>query len=516
MDIILHGKPYSSSFLSTSSLDGELVDNITKRFFDAMGNIKNEKGLIVEARFWKNQWYSVYTYSRFSGIRDASENTGRQSYISLSLVIPYAYFRLTSDVYSLLDQVYQKHILGNYISKEGKYLVSTFADTQNVFKNICKEINNGLDGSNIAEDFDSNFKTTSTETLHYNLLDCDSNAFINDLRKCGKIIVGEGNLFPAKCSNVVLMQKENQIKQLTATQTQLDGELQQAKEKLSNASNKSSKQINELNGQINSLQNRNNTLAAELSARNETLQQISALLPNAKLGQQTIINTGTTIHSEDARTCCKSTYSKWLRYVPVINCVFLLLFVAIILGKPTTDDGAKEKYQQTIDVLSNENKNYADSIINLNRRLTATNKELENAKQIIAISSSTSSGTGTSNEGKASTSTKDTIDALIQFEVNGLPAKIRKENDINTFDVRRGDTISISWNYTKNYNWAYGEGLNDNTGVSLKTNDTNQGGNYRFTITDKDNSFLLVYRTRQAGSATNAHKNNKFQIKIVE
>ena len=86
MDIILHGKPYSSSFLSTSSLDSELVDNITKRFFDAMGNIKNEKGLIVEARFWKNQWYSVYTYSRFSGIRDASENTGRQSYISLSLV----------------------------------------------------------------------------------------------------------------------------------------------------------------------------------------------------------------------------------------------------------------------------------------------------------------------------------------------------------------------------------------------------------------------------------------------
>ena len=516
MDIILHGKPYSSSFLSTSSLDSELVDNITKRFFDAMGNIKNEKGLIVEARFWKNQWYSVYTYSRFSGIRDASENTGRQSYISLSLVIPYAYFRLTSDVYSLLDQVYQKHIWGNYISKEGKYLVSTFADTQNVFKNICKEINNGLDGANIAEDFDNNFKTTSTEILHYNLLDCDSNAFIDDLRKCGKIIVGEGNLFPAKCSNVVLMQKENQIKQLTATQTQLDSELQLVKEKLSNASNKSSKQINELNGQINNLQSRNNTLTAELSAKNETLQQISALLPpNARSGQPTDRDAGSTTHSEDAYKHYKPTYSKWLRYVPVINSVLLLLFVAIILGKPTTN-GAKEKYQQTIDVLSNENKNYADSIINLNRRLTATNKELENAKQIIAISSSTSPGTDTSNEDKASTPTKDTIDALIQFEVNGLPAKIKKEDDINTFDVRRGDTISISWNYTKNYNWAYGEGLNKETGVPLKKNNTNIGGNYRFKITDKDQSFLLVYRTKQAGSATNAHKNNKFRINIVE
>ena len=516
MDIILHGKPYSSSCLSTGSLDRELVDNITKRFFDTMGNIKNEKGLIVEARFWKNQWYSVYTYSRFSGIRDASESTGRQSYISLSLVIPYAYFRLTSDVYSLLDQVYQKHIFGNYISKDGKYLVSTFADTQNIFKIICKEINNGLDGSNIAEDFDSNFKTISTETLHYNLLDCDSNAFINDLRKCGKIIVGEGNLFPAKCSNVVLMQKENQIKQLTATQTQLDGELQQAKEKLSNASNKSSKQINELSGQINSLQNRNNTLAAELSARNETLQQISALLPNARSGQPTYRDAGSTTHSEDAYKHYKPTYSKWLRYVPVINCVLLLLFVAIILGKPTTN-GAKEKYQQKIDVLSNENKNYVDSIINLNRRLTETNQELENAKdQIIAISTSTSSGIGTSNEDMASTATKDIIDALIQFEVNGLPATIREVNDINTFDVRKGDTISISWNYTPNYNWAYSDGLNKETGVSLKRDSTNRGGNYRFKIKDNDKSFLLVYRTQKAGSSKNAHKNNKFQITIVE
>ena len=263
------------------------------------------------------------------------------------------------------------------------------------------------------------------------------------------------------------------------------------------------------------MQSRNNTLTAELSAKNETLQQISALLPNAKLGQQTIINTGTTIHSEDARTCCKSTYSKWLRYVPVINCVLLLLFVAIILGKPTTDV-AEEKYQQTIDVLSKENQNYVESINNLKLRLSATSQELENAKQIIAISSSTSPGTGTSNEGKALTPTKDTIDALIQFEVNGLPAKIRKENDINTFDVRRGDTISISWNYTQNYNWAYGEGLNDNTGVSLKTRGTNKGGNYRFKIEDDDKSFLLVYRTSQAGSAKNAHENNKFQINIVK
>ena len=194
--------------------------------------------------------------------------------------------------------------------------------------------------------------------------------------------------------------------------------------------------------------------------------------------------------------------------------MLLLLFVAIILGKPTTD-GAKEKYQQKIDVLSNENKNYADSIINLNRRLTATNKELENANaQINAISSSTSSGTGTSNEDKAPT--QDTIDALIQFEVNGLPAKIRKVNNINTFDVRSGDTISISWNYTQNYNWAYGEGLNNNTGVSLKNKDTNRGGNYRFKIKDGDKSFLLVYRTSQAGSAKNAHENNKFQINIVK
>lgn len=514
MDIILHGKPYSSSCLSTGSLDRELVDNITKRFFDTMGNIKNEKGLIVEARFWKNQWYSVYTYSRFSGIRDASESTGRQSYISLSLVIPYAYFRLTSDVYSLLDQVYQKHIFGNYISKDGKYLVSTFADTQNIFKIICKEINNGLDGSNIAEDFDSNFKTISTETLHYNLLDCDSNAFINDLRKCGKIIVGEGNLFPAKCSNVVLMQKENQIKQLTATQTQLDGELQQAKEKLSNASNKSSKQINELSGQINSLQNRNNTLAAELSARNETLQQISALLPNARSGQPTDRDAGSTTHSEDAYKHYKPTYSKWLRYVPVINCVLLLLFVAIILGKPTANV-AEEKYQQTIDVLSKENQNYVDSINNLKLRLSATSQELESAKaQINAISSPTSHTPVI--DQKQSAPTEDSIDAQIQFEVNGSPAIIRKGDNINIFNVKRGDSISISWNYTPNYNWAYSEGLNDETGFSLKRNETNRGGNYRFKIKNDDKPFLLVYRTAQAGSSRNAHKNNKFQINIVE
>lgn len=510
MDIIIHGKPNSSSSLSTSSLDSGLVDNITNRFFASKGDITNEKALIVETQCWKGQWYSLYTYSRKSGVVDVAN---RPSYFSISIIFHQLYLRLTSDVYVLLDSIYQKTIQGNYIDKAGKYMVSTFAGTQNIFNTICNEIESGLGDSNIAEEFDGTFNATSTETLQYNLLDCDSNAFINDLRKCGKIIVGEGNLFPAKCSNVVLMQKENQIKQLTATQTQLDSELQQVKEKLSKASNKSSKQINELNGQINNLQSRNNTLTAELSARNETLQQISALLPNARSGQQTVRDAGSETSSEDACKHYEPTYSKWLRYVPVINCVLLLLFVAIILGKPTTD-GAKEKYQQTIDVLSNENKNYADSIIKLNRRLTTINQELENAKDQIITISSTSPGTGT--EIMASTSTKDAIDAHIQFEVNGLPAIIRKVNDIKTFDVRRGDSISISWNYTQNYNWAFGEGLNNETGVSLKKNDTNRGGNYRFKITDNDKSFLLVYRTQQAGSATNAHKNNKFRINIVE
>lgn len=510
MDIILHGKPYSSSFLSTSSLDSELVDNITKRFFDAMGNIKNEKGLIVEARFWKNQWYSVYTYSRFSGIRDASENTGRQSYISLSLVIPYAYFRLTSDVYSLLDQVYQKHILGNYISKDGKYLVSTFADTQNIFKIICKEINNGLDGSNIAEDFDNNFKTTSTEILHYNLLDCDSNAFIDDLRKCGKIIVGEGNLFPAKCSNVVLMQKENQIKQLTATQTQLDSELQLVKEKLSNASNKSSKQINELNGQINNLQSRNNTLTAELSAKNETLQQISALLPNARSGQPTDRDAGSTTHSEDAYKHYKPTYSKWLRYVPVINGVLLLLFVAIILGKPTVNV-AEEKYQQTITKLSQDNKVYKDFIIKMNRTLTKMKQELNNANTTItALQSKESSATTISTENNVVP--QDNIDANIRFTVNGNPAKLREKDGFNHFSAHIGDTIVIKWSPTVGYQW-------NTTHLDLseknKLIEADSTATFNVSVTDNKQYFYAVYRS-PGDNGNHAHRNNKFQINIVQ
>ena len=62
MDIIIHGKPTAGSSLTTAGIDGALSQKIVDDFFEGMNRIKDPQALIVEVRYWKNVWYSVYTY----------------------------------------------------------------------------------------------------------------------------------------------------------------------------------------------------------------------------------------------------------------------------------------------------------------------------------------------------------------------------------------------------------------------------------------------------------------------
>ena len=187
MDIIIHGKPLAGSSCVTSGIDSSLAQKIVQEFFEAMSGMKEKESLVVDARYWKDSWYSVYTYFLAKNIKDTA---GRESYFALSLIIPQKYCCLVSQVYSLLQTIVKESVVGVYLSQNGQYIVQDLSDTAK-FKRLCDNLMGKY--VNLEEKFDAGFKPSSllSNDTYCNLLDCDSKALVNLLKTKGRIIVTE-------------------------------------------------------------------------------------------------------------------------------------------------------------------------------------------------------------------------------------------------------------------------------------------------------------------------------------
>lgn len=256
VDVIIHGKPNAGCSNFTPTSDEGLSQNIINDFFQRRDEVRDSEALFVDARYWKGMWYSVYTY-RICGLKEISDNVGRNTYFAISIVLPKEYCCLPSYVYSLLRKAYHEHVLGTFITRNGRYAVYNF-DDQAAFRRIADSIDKEF--QTLTESFDNGFISQNElrNTFRYNLLDCDSKAFINDLRKEGRIIVTESE--PSKDER--LKGTDSLTKQYNET-----------KKAISDKDN----QINTLKVQLNNLQN-------ELSKRNLSAQS-SAAKQNDKIRQ---------------------------------------------------------------------------------------------------------------------------------------------------------------------------------------------------------------------------------------
>lgn len=279
MEIIIHGKPNAGSSKSTSPSD-TLSQKIIEEFFNRRDEITDEEALIVEARNWKGKWNSVYTYKK-NNLKEISENVGRSTYFAISLIIPQSYCCLISEVLLLLKKVYNDSIIGTYISDRGKYIVQNFDDSF-AFEKLVQKIK----GShvNLEEDFDQKFIPCPefNNTVRYSIMDCDSKAFVQTLRKVGRIIVTESE----KTKDEKIANTNGYLVQNQQLQTELSDkktEIEHLHSKLKKWEDDFSKSTSTNNGKIEELNKRIKILSAEkekLQAEKNTLCESNKAVKN--------------------------------------------------------------------------------------------------------------------------------------------------------------------------------------------------------------------------------------------
>lgn len=375
-DIILHGKPNAGSHKTTKGIEDSFCQNLVENFFQSMNYIKEQEVLIVDVRNWKNKWYSIYTLWLGGYITDTAE---RSSFLAISIVVPNQYFCLVSAVYDMLKNAYLNSIVGTYISSKGEYIVQNF-NNDSAFERLVNTINSNF--VNLSENFDNNFKQDNNEAIInccYNLLDCDSKAFVEDWRKHGRIFVSK----TCESKNTRLSNTDKYYKQLQNSKNELQSKLQEIKQLtarikelegiLSSGNSKINKALASLKEQVEVLESEKKSLkqnVSNMTAENERHRDIEKQITNI-LGSITI-DSSDNPNKEEA-----TTHRIGLkRIIPMINMVLLILLLFATTFKSCSSriqGSTDEDVQHTYDLLQ--------KIEELNKEVNEKDKEIHDFKK---------------------------------------------------------------------------------------------------------------------------------------
>jgi len=348
MEIIVHGKPNAGCSRMTSGLDGSLGERIVNDFFTSMGQIRDAEFLVVEARLWKNTWYSVYTFQWYKGVKDTAD---RQSFFAVSVILPEQYFMSISSVYEHLRKVCTKYVIGTYLSEKGKYIVENFGDDEN-FNSLVSRLNN--DFTNLQEFFDPGFKANSelANKVFYNIEDCDSKAFIQALRTDGRVIVSKS--VPTKDALLGgVNQMRQELEQAKSDIQEKNKRMEELSREIKRLTQMRSSEESKINGKLGDLQNKLQLAEQEninLKTDAQKLKQSNDLY-RRKLTEIASL----TKSSEKDRLVDMEQNPKRKRtsYVPtmfLINSALIILFGVILCIKMPSDTGSdvapKEKKDQ--------------------------------------------------------------------------------------------------------------------------------------------------------------------------
>lgn len=378
-DIILHGKPNAGSHKTTKGIEDSFCQNLVENFFQSMNYIKEQEVLIVDVRNWKNKWYSIYTLWFGGYITDTAE---RSSFLAISIVVPNQYFCLVSAVYDTLKNAYLNSIVGTYISSKGEYFVQNF-NNDSAFERLVNTINSNF--VNLSENFDNNFKQDNNGTITnccYNLLDCDSKAFVEDWRKHGRIFVSK----TCESKDTRLSNTDEYYKQLQNSKNELQAKLQEIKQLaarikelegiLSSGNSKINKTLASLKEQVKVLESEKKSLEQNISnmtEENERHRDIEKQITNI-LGPITI-DSSNNPNKEEAtphRIGLK-------RIIPMINMVLLILLLFATTFKSCSSriqGSTDEDVQHTYD-LQQEIKKLNKDVKEKDKKIRDFKKELD-------------------------------------------------------------------------------------------------------------------------------------------
>ncbi len=312
--IILHGKPNEGSHIA-QNIDGSLQEKIVSEFFADLPHRPAVARLIADARYWQNRWYSVYTF--WCGSNGVKDTSNRNSYIALTVVIDGCYCTLVSEMYEHLKRVYEEFIVGRYMA-QGKYLVGNLNDPT-LFQALLGGLSVGFPET--MRSFDNTFLPQSrmNDSVEYNVVDCDAKAFVNDWKKCGRIIVSPQATTKDSYQNLAKeyknelemsrrkhREKDEQIQTLTNEKTSLQTELNRTNQ----SKGELSKEIDTLRHQVTELQAHRQVAIGALTKIATIVTEFAQVTPPPEI---------------------KSTESTWAKIKRSLD-TFLLILILVGVG----------------------------------------------------------------------------------------------------------------------------------------------------------------------------------------
>ncbi len=277
IELIIHGKPIQGSHKATSGIDPSFCKNLVQVFFASMDRLSGKEVLIVDARQWKNVWYGVYTFWHGANVKGTD---GRNSFFAVTVVLPRRYFYVVSEVYSFLKKVCAEYVVGRYISKDGKYLVQDLSD-EKAFVSLVAEVQK-ITETNLLEGFDNGFKPQSQllNDVYYNVLDCDARSFVQELRKCGRILVTDtAETKDAKLAAISKYEaKIAECQKEIAEKNKKIEELNKQKKDLEEANNSASKNSRQLKENYNKLKGEKEQFEKKYEALHDSYEEMNGKL----------------------------------------------------------------------------------------------------------------------------------------------------------------------------------------------------------------------------------------------
>ena len=326
MEIIIHGKPLDASERYTSGIDQTLARKIIDEFF-AFGTVKEPEALVVEARYWQRTWTSVYTLLLSKTVRDTA---GRGSYFAISLVLPQKYCGMVSSVYKLLEKVVKEDVLGVYLNSNLQYIVPNFENAA-AFEKLCAKLKSAY--ANFEKAYDNLFQpqATFTNDAYCSIYDCDSLAFVQLLRKKGRIIVTEKE--DTKDDLAALSSKFRQEAQIAKNDAEaksskimkLESLVKQLEDAVKKANSTESRKLNELRQQISSLTSQNEQVNQKCQTAQKQYDELREKVAQA------VASLGVTKSPTRYEHHPKKKKTKISAYLPALNTLLIFLMAMGLL-----------------------------------------------------------------------------------------------------------------------------------------------------------------------------------------
>lgn len=351
MEVIIHGKPLDASERFSSGIDKELARKIIEEFF-AIGSVKESEALIVDARNWKGTWNSVYTLLLSQNVKDCAD---RGSYFAVSLIIPQKYCCLISEVYKLLENVVRENVLGVYLNKNLKYIVSNFDDSV-AFEKLCSKLESSY--VNLEKTFDSSFKPQVLNNDAYcSIHDCDSLSVIQLLKNKGRVIITENtetkdSLAAQSMKYYQMVQKaQGEIQQKNAKINELESQLSQMENAARQANTSASGKVRELKLKISELENDVKILKTDKQNAESALSDLKKILAQAAPfleKPEPSHRNQKAVKQDGGRNKCNNERVNINRYLPLLNTLLLVLVLGFFVSlsfKGCSDSGTVDNPQ---------------------------------------------------------------------------------------------------------------------------------------------------------------------------